>query len=134
MSHTYCSIPMPLPNIIKMSKGIKVMECTRFWLQGDNYIMKKKVRVVSLACDMPTGPPLHPYQIFIKLFQTVWELWPAQDFGFRGDNYIRKTVRAVSCMQHAYGSSSTFLPNIINKGIKVMERTRMRLRFLLQGK
>ena len=25
--------------------------------------MKKKVRVVSLACDMPTGPPLHLYQI-----------------------------------------------------------------------
>ena len=45
-----------------MSKGIKVMECTRFWLQGDNYIMKKKVRVVSLACDMPAGP-LHLYQI-----------------------------------------------------------------------
>ena len=22
-----------------------------------------KVRVVSLACDTPTGPPLHPYQI-----------------------------------------------------------------------
>ena len=27
-----------------------------FW--GDNYIMKKKVRVVSLACDTPTDPPL----------------------------------------------------------------------------
>ena len=26
--------------------------------------MTKKVRVVSLECDMPTtGPPLHPYQI-----------------------------------------------------------------------
>ena len=23
----------------------------------------------------------------IKLSQTVWELWPAQDFGIRGDNY-----------------------------------------------
>ena len=22
---------------------------------------------------------------FIKLFQTVWELWPAQDFSIRGD-------------------------------------------------
>ena len=22
----------------------------------------------------------------IKLSQTVWELWPAQDFGIRGDN------------------------------------------------
>ena len=28
--------------------------------------------------------------------QTVWELWPAEDFGFWGDNYITKTVRVVS--------------------------------------
>ena len=25
----------------------------------------------------------------IKLSQTVWELWPAQNFGFRGDKYIK---------------------------------------------
>ena len=43
----------------KYVKGIKVMERTRFWLQG----MKKKLRVVSLAYDMPTGPPLHLYLI-----------------------------------------------------------------------
>ena len=42
-----------------MSNGIKVMERTRFWLQG----MKKKLRFVSLAYDMPTGPPLHLYLI-----------------------------------------------------------------------
>ena len=46
-----------------VSKGIKVIECTRFWLQGRYYITKMKVRVVSLARDMPTGPPLHFYQI-----------------------------------------------------------------------
>ena len=57
--------------------------------------MKKKVRVVSLACDMPTGPPLNLYQI-ITLSQPVWELWPAQDLCFRGDNYITKKVRVVS--------------------------------------
>ena len=34
-----------------------------FGFRGDNYIMKKKMRVVSLACDAPTGPPLHLYQI-----------------------------------------------------------------------
>ena len=39
------------------------MKCTRFGFRGDNYIMKKKVRVVSLACDMPTGPALNLYQI-----------------------------------------------------------------------
>ena len=32
----------------------------------------------------------------IKLSQTVWELWPAQDFGFREDNFITKTVKVVT--------------------------------------
>ena len=50
-----------------MSKGIKVMECTRlrlkdFCFRVDNYITKK-VRIVFLARNKPTGPPLHPYQI-----------------------------------------------------------------------
>ena len=44
----------------------------------------KKVRVVFLARDTPTCPT--------KYYQTVWELWPVQYFGFRGDNYITKTV------------------------------------------
>ena len=52
-----------------MSKGIKVMEHTRIWLQGDNCITKKKVRGVSLACDTPIGPPLHLYQILAYLKQ-----------------------------------------------------------------
>ena len=46
-----------------MSKGIKVMERKIFASGGDNYIMEKKVRVVSLACDTPTCPPLHLYQM-----------------------------------------------------------------------
>ena len=28
----------------------------------------------------------------IILSQTVWELWPAQDFGFRGDTYIKQEL------------------------------------------
>ena len=32
----------------------------------------------------------------IELPRTVWELWPAQDFGFRGDKYIKKKVKVVS--------------------------------------
>ena len=28
----------------------------------------------------------------IKLSQTVWELWPAQDFGFRGDKYVKQEL------------------------------------------
>ena len=42
------------------------------------------MRVVSLARDTPTSP------------KTVWELSPVQDFGFRGDNYIMKTVTVVA--------------------------------------
>ena len=30
----------------------------------------------------------------IKL--SLWELWPAEDFSFRGNNYTLKTVRVVS--------------------------------------
>ena len=38
------------------------MRLQYFCFRGDNYI-RNKVRVVSLAWDMPIGPPLHPYQI-----------------------------------------------------------------------
>ena len=57
-----------------------------FCFRGDYYIMKK-VRVVSLACDMPTGTLIHPKQ---------YGLWPAQDFIFRGGNHLTKKVRLVS--------------------------------------
>ena len=39
-----------------------VCVCICVIFREDNFITKK-VRVVSLATDMPTGPPLHPYQI-----------------------------------------------------------------------
>ena len=60
--------------------------------------------------------------------QTVRELWPAQDFGFRGDNYIRKIVRVVSLARDIPTGppiySSHHYQNMSNR-IKVMERTRM---------
>ena len=46
-----------------MYKGIEVIERDDFGFRRDSYITKKKVRVVSLAHDMPAGPPLHLYQI-----------------------------------------------------------------------
>ena len=67
-----------------------------FFLRRDNYIMKK-VRVVPLARNMPTGSPPHPHQI---VSQTVWELRPAKDSGFRGDNYITKKARVVSLVRN----------------------------------
>ena len=53
-----------------------------------------KVRVVSLVHDMPTGPPLHPYQM-LSNYLKQYGRWPAQDFDMRGNNYIM-TVRVVS--------------------------------------
>ena len=48
----------------------------------------------------------------IQLSQTVWELWPAQDFGFRGDKYImvkgRVFLQATRLVVLSYA-----LPNII---------------------
>ena len=104
-----------------------------------NYIMKK-VRVVSFANDMPTGPPLNPYQIlsnYLKQYKSYglhkilasWEIL-----------HNEESERCLSCTGHAYWSSSSFQPNIIkiclyyqnmSKGIKVMKPTRMHL-FLLQ--
>ena len=75
----------------------------------------KKVRVVSLPRGTPTGPPLHFYQI-LSYYLKQWELWPAQDFGFRGDNYITKKVRVVSLVHdtptgplHFYQTSSKYI-------------------------
>ena len=79
------------------------------------------------------------------LFQTVWELWHTQDFGFMRDNYIKKKERVVSlaldniikiCLRvsklwstqefgfrgdtgYIYWSSSSFLPNIIKICLRV---------------
>ena len=61
---------MPLPNIIEICLRVsKLWKAQDFGFRGDNYIMKKKVRVVSLACDTPTGPPLHLYEILSYLKQ-----------------------------------------------------------------
>ena len=56
----------------------------------------KKVTVVSPAHHTPTGPPFLSNIIILP----VWELLPAQEFGFRGDNYLTKKVRVVSLACH----------------------------------
>ena len=104
-------------HIISNSMGVELWPAQDFCFREDNYITRKWE--FSFACGMPTGPPLHPYQI-LSNSQTLWELWPAQDFGFRGDNYTMKTVRCChSCTQHTYWSSSSFLPNIIKICLRV---------------
>ena len=55
------SSSLSLPNIIILSQSVwELWPAQDFCFRGDNYIKK---RVVSLARDTPTGPPLHPYQI-----------------------------------------------------------------------
>ena len=65
---------MPLPNIVKIYLRVSnLWSAHDFGFRGDIYIMKKKVGVVSLACDIPTGPPLHFYQIlsdYLKLYES----------------------------------------------------------------
>ena len=104
---------MPLPNIIKICLRVsKLWSAQDFGFRGDNYITKKKVRVVSLAKDMPTGP-LHFYQIISYYLKTVWELWPAHDFGFRGDNEESEIVTLAQDMPtgplHFYQTLSKYV-------------------------
>ena len=53
---------MSLAYFIKLSQIVwELRPAQDFCFRGNNYI-KKKVRFVSLACELPTGSPLHPYQ------------------------------------------------------------------------
>ena len=59
----------------------------------------KKVRVVSLARHIPTGPPLHSYQTLPKYvlgYQSYGMHKDEYNFCFREDNYITNKVRVVS--------------------------------------
>ena len=143
-----------------------ILTAPAFGFRGDKY-ETKKVRVVSLACNMPTTPYLCLYQILtkyfkplrseqefgleirsweitrkknkgivllvcdtltwpdlmsllniIKLSQTIWELWPAQYFGFRGDEYMTKKVRIVSLAHDTSSGHYLCLYQILSKYFK----------------
>ena len=51
-----------LPNIIKLSQTVKELWPAQISASGKITTLQKIVRVVSLVCNMPTGPPLHSYQ------------------------------------------------------------------------
>ena len=70
------------------------MACTRFLLQGRRLHNEESESCLSCTRHAHWSFSPSPPNI-IKLSQKAWELWPAQDFGFRGDNYITKTVRVV---------------------------------------
>ena len=66
MQHAHWSSTSFLPNIIKLSQTVWELQPAQYFsFRGDNYITKS-VRVVSLARDIPTGPPLQSNQILSK--------------------------------------------------------------------
>ena len=86
-------------------------EITTWWIKwenGESCLSCMRHAYWSSSSSLPN---------IIKLSQTELELWPAQDFGFRGNNEDSKSC--LSCAQHVYWSSSTFLPNIIKVCLRV---------------
>ena len=74
-----------------MSKGVKVMERTmmRLLISASGEITKNEESKSCFSCTQQAY--LFSFSFLpniIKLSQTVVELWPAQDFDFRGDNFI----------------------------------------------
>ena len=115
-----------------VSNHLEVMKCTGIWLRNS-------FRGVNLKKDQRYCPSCmwHSYLIWymsppniIKLFQTVWELWPAQDFGFRRDKYINQELSFLHA--NFYLTWYMYLPNIIklqciSNSIGVKACTRFRL-------
>ena len=76
--HAYLSYSSSLPNIIKLSQTVwELWPAQDFCFRRDNHITNI-VRVISLASNMPTRPPLYPYQILSKICLRVSKLWSAQ--------------------------------------------------------
>ena len=103
---------MFVPYIINLPQTVWVLWPVQdFCFKGDNYITKK-VRVVSLARDMPTGPPFQPYEIlsnYLKQYGMACTRFRIQGRLLHNED----SESCLSCTRHAYWSSSSFLRNII---------------------
>ena len=80
------------------------------------YLGKKQQSKSCIYCMLHTFLTWYmPLPKIIKVSQTVWELWPAPDFGIRGDKYIIEKVRVLlntTCLLVLiYASSTYFKPN-----------------------
>ena len=53
-----------------------------------------------------------------QISQTVWELWPAQDFDFKEDKYITKNVRVASLARNSSSGPHLCLNQILSKYCK----------------
>ena len=127
--HAYWSSTF-LPNIIKMCLRVSKLWSTQGWgynfcYRRDNYVMNK-VRVVSLACNMPTGPP-HPYQYY-QIISNSMGVMAWTRFWLQGrwlhNKDSESCLSCMWCLLVLLYIPSKYYQNM-SKGIKVMERTRM---------
>ena len=77
-----------------ISNSMGVMAFTRFLLQGRQLHTEESKSCFS--CRQHAYWSSSSLPNLIKLSHTIWELCPRWDFGFRGDNYITKTVRVIT--------------------------------------
>ena len=88
---------MLLSNIIKTGLRVsKLWSAHDFGFTGDNYITKKKVIVVSLAHDTPTGSPPSFLPNIIMLCQTEWQFMLSQTERLQGKYLHKEEKRVVS--------------------------------------
>ena len=93
------------------------------------FIGVKKInwtKVVLLACQTPIGHDTCICPTKNKLSQTVWELWPAQDFSFRGHKYIMEQFIALlhtTCLPVLIYASTKYYWDI-SYHLEVMEWSR----------
>ena len=116
MLHSYWSSSSSLPYIIKLSQTAwELWHAQDFGFRGDNYITNK-LRVVLLHATRLLVLLFIPTKYYLNMSKGIsygMHKYVSMDFCFRGANYILKTELSFS-HQHAYWSSSSFPPNIIN--------------------
>ena len=115
-----------------VQKSISAAQTFRF--RGDKYIIKK-VRVVSLTRNMPTGSYLCLYQILPKYFKPLWSY--AQEFGLEihsGEITWKKNIKILSFLHVTLLTDLIYVPTkyyqIISNSMGVMACTR----FWFQGR
>ena len=72
----------------------------------------------------------------IKLSQTVWELWPAQDFRIKGDKYIMEIARVLlntTCLLVLIYASTNYIIETIQIIKKLLHTQRIWLRKFIRG-
>ena len=97
--HPFCTLSMPLPNIIRIFQTIKKLRNAQelsVEIRSGEITRKRTEQELSFLLATLLLYLIYVPTIYYHLPQTVWELYSAQDFCFRGDNHIMKKVKVVS--------------------------------------